>query len=155
MIVYEKQGNIFESFMHALVCPVNTVGTMGKGLALQFKQRYPGLEWAYKGACHGDVFKQAGFFVWSGNPEHKVICLPSKRHWREPSRLEWIDRSLASISEHYASHGICSMAIPAVGCGEGRLEWEDVRELIYEHFGPKHPLQVGIYAPTESQRKRA
>lgn len=148
MIVFEKQGNIFDSTLDALVCPVNTVGVMGKGLALQFKEQFPGLERSYRNVCYKtDLFARAGFFVWSADPRHKVVCVPSKRHWRYPSKLEWVDRSLFSLAQNYDSHGIQSMAVPAVGCGEGGLEWQEVRKLIHEHFGEHHPLPVGIYCP--------
>lgn len=148
MIVFERQGNIFDTSLQALVCPVNTVGAMGKGLALQFKQRYPGLEWAYRQACLRGQFK-TGFIVWSADATHKVVCVPTKRDWRNPSKLEWIDQSLAKIAEHYESHGLHSLAIPAIGCGEGRLQWSQVRPLIYHHFAD-HPLQVGIFCPADA-----
>lgn len=145
MIVFERPGDIFESELQSLVCPVNTVGTMGKGLAKAFKERFGGLDWMYQQACRRGLFK-AGFVVWSGDAVYKVVCVPTKRHWRNPSKLEWIDHALRQLAAHYHLHGIKSLAMPAIGCGEGQLSWPAVRGLIYEHFA-EHPLPVGIYEP--------
>lgn len=146
MIVFEKQGNIFDCTLQALVCPVNTVFTMGKGLALQFKNAYPGLDRVHKQACAAGVLQSQGFAVWNAPDGHKIVLVPTKRHWRNPSRIEWIDRSLERMALHYDQHDITSMAIPAIGCGEGGLEWPQVRSVILTHFAD-HPLQVGIYTP--------
>lgn len=146
MIVFEKDGNIFDSTLHALVCPVNTVGTMGNGLAEQFKLRYPGLDWMYRQACSKGLFRGTGFLVWNGNPTHKVVLMVTKQHWRNPSRLEWIEKGLQGLADHYEQHDIQSVAIPPVGCGQGKLPWKEVRSVIYRIF-EDHPLSVGIYRP--------
>ena len=146
MIVFEKHGDIFETSLQTLVCPVNTVGALGKGLARQFRERYRQLDAPYRRACFTKVFARQGFFVWNADANNKVLCLPTKMHWSRPSRLEWVDRALMAVARDWDKHGITSMAIPAVGCGEGGLAWSSVRPLIYEHFG-KHPLHVGIFAP--------
>lgn len=146
MIIFEKQGNLFDTTLQTLVCPVNTVGVMGKGLAKEFKDRYPRLLNAYRKACNSGVFHRQGYWVWTETPDNKVLCLPSKQHWRNPSKVQWIDRSLMMIAQSYQDHGITSMAITPVGCGEGGLDWKrQVRPLIYEHLGGI-PLEVGIYA---------
>lgn len=146
MIVFEKEGDIFDSTLHALTCPVNTVGTMGNGLALAFKQRFAGLDGMYRHACGKGLFHGNGFVVWSGDAEHKVVCVATKRHWVNPSKLEWIDQALSKLAAQYEYYGIRSLALPALGCGKGQLQWHDVRPLIYRHF-EHHPLQVGIYRP--------
>lgn len=146
MIVFEKRGDIFESTLQTLVCPVNTVGALGKGMAKQFKEHYPGLDGPYRRACFTKVFARDGFFVWDAGKDDKVLCLPTKMHWRDPSRLAWVDQALMAVARDWEKHGLHSMAIPAVGCGEGGLSWDNVRPLIYEHFG-KHPLHVGIFTP--------
>ena len=148
MIVFEKHGNIFESTLQTLVCPVNTVGALGKGLALQFKRAYPGLDAPYRRACFTGVFSRDGFFVYEAGKDDKVLCLPTKRHWRDKSQLKWIDQALMRLAQDWDKHGITSLAMPAIGCGEGGLDWDNVHPLIHEHFG-RHPLQVGIFLPDE------
>lgn len=148
MIVFEKPGNILDCTLQTLVCPVNTVFTMGKGLALQFKQKYPLLDKTHKQMCASGVLASRGFGVWNAPDGHKVVLMPTKRHWSNPSRIEWIDRSLQKLSEHYGDYDITSLAIPPVGCGEGGLKWPVVRSLVLEYF-QHDPLEVGIFEPTE------
>lgn len=150
MILYEKRGNIFDSTLDALVCPVNTAGAMGKGLALQFKQLYPQLLWAYRKALNTGVFSREGYFVWRAADGRFVVCIPTKRHWRDPSKLNWIDEALARLAENWESHGFRNLAIPGLGCGEGKLRWEEVRPVVLKHFA-EHPLPVGLYPPFEEQ----
>lgn len=146
MIIFEKRGDIFRSACQTLVCPVNTQGVMGAGLALAFNRKFPGLLGAYRRACRADVFKREGYFVWAAPDGQLVLCFPSKQRWRDPSKLSWIDTALWKISKTYQDHGIVSVAFPAVGCGLGELEWEDVRSLIYQHLDGLE-LEVGLYAP--------
>lgn len=151
MIIFERHDNILDTELQALVCPVNTVFTMGKGLALQFKNRWPELDQAHKKACHEDVFYKPGFAVVDVEGGKKVVFIATKRHWRNPSQLHWVDHGLMSLAEHYPDYGIQSLAIPALGCGEGRLHWQEVRPLIVEHFGEMNPLSVGIYCPQDER----
>jgi O-acetyl-ADP-ribose deacetylase (regulator of RNase III) len=147
MIIAESTGNILNDVSQALVCPVNTVGTLGKGLALEFKNRWPKLLYPYRNACFDGTFNRDGIFVHDVEEDKKVVCFPTKRHWRYKSRIEWIDRGLMYLSRDYEKHGITSLAIPAVGCGEGGLEWEMVYNLIKIWLGEKHPLPVTVYLP--------
>ena len=146
MIVYEERADLLRSGFQTLVCPVNVVGIMGNGLALAFKLRYPGLLEAYRKACLAGVFSDQGFFVYDVSETRKILCLPTKRHWRNPSKLEWIDEALKRVAKDFSKHGITSLGIPAIGCGKGQLEWEAVRPLILKHLEPIE-LQVGIFAP--------
>lgn len=145
MIIYEKRENIFLSEFQTLVCPVNTKGVMGAGLAAYFKSKFPGLLVAYRRACLNDVLLTKGYSVHDMG-ERKVLCLPTKREWWDPSKLEYVESSLEAIARTYQDHGITSLAIPAVGCGKGRLDWTDVHALIYKHLGDSE-LPVGIHLP--------
>lgn len=146
MIIAERKGNILESECQTLVCPVNTVGVMGNGLALAFREEYPGLLVAYQRFCWAGLFARKGFFVFDVSETRKVLCLPTKRHWRYNSRIEWVDMALARVASDYAEYGITSLAIPAVGCGKGRLDWDDVYNLIKNHMN-RIPLNVTVYLP--------
>lgn len=146
MIIFEKRGNIFDTTLQTLVCPCNTIGALGKGLAREFRTRYRGLDTPYRRACFTGVFRREGFFVYNAGKDDKVLCLPTKRHWRDPSKLQYVDQALMAVARDWERHGIVSMAMPAIGCGLGELDWENVYPLIVEHFG-KHPVQVGIFLP--------
>lgn len=139
MIVSEAVGDLFQSTQQTLVCPVNVVGVMGKGLAKVFDQRYPGLLPYYK-RCYThevdlDRERHEHLFLYPGK-SHRVLLFPTKFHWRHPSRLEWIDANLQQLAQTYETLGITSLAIPMIGCGEGLLTWAEVQPLIHQHLDP-------------------
>lgn len=143
MITY-KQGDIFESRADVLVCPVNCLGTMGAGLALAFKQRYPEVDRSYKVALkHGCLFIGHPYHVLKLDGGH-VLLFPTKHDWAKPSSLDFIDSGLAWM------RGNCPRnkryALPALGCGLGELKWVDVRQLIEMRLGDID-LDVEVYEP--------
>lgn len=141
-MIVERQIDIFTSNMQTITNPVNTVGVMGKGLAKVFKERYPDLNEAYVNACNNKVFDVEGLFVYPSK-DYRILCFPTKRDWKDSSKLEYIDEGLRNLSLHYAWYGITSISIPAIGCGLGGLIWSDVRSLIYHYF-EQHPLEVEV-----------
>lgn len=143
MIIFDEPHNLLETELQTLVNPVNTEGVMGAGLALAFRDKFPGLLDEYREACREDVFSRLGLFVFDVDVSRKVLCLPTKRQWRHPSRIEWIEEGLWYLAKDYESYGITSLAIPEVGCGRGQLSWADVRPLIYQYLDPIS-LPVGI-----------
>lgn len=146
-IVWEGVGNIFDSKMQTLVNPVNTFGAMGKGLALQFKKRYPEYYEAYRRACTRRVFQIEKCFVYNfEDRDQKIYSFPTKSHWCRPSRWEWIDAGLQHLAENLERYGITGLAVPALGCGEGGLEWDVVQDLLYKYCEPM-PIDVEIYQP--------
>ena len=145
MIVFEKHDDIVCSELQTLVCPVNTKGVMGAGLAAYFKSKFPALLVDYRRACLNDVLVSKGYSVHNVN-SRKILCLPTKREWWDPSKLEYIEFSLEAIAKTYQEHEITSLAMPAIGCGRGGLEWSDVKPLIYKYLDPLE-LPVGIYLP--------
>ena len=142
----EEQGDILQSNAQSLVCAVNIVGVMGKGMAKQFSMTFPGLLPSYQKACSRSVFKKEGLYVYEVDGNRKVVCLPTKRHWRYPSKLEWIDEALHRLATDYMRYGITSLAVPAVGCGEGKLQWKDVYPLIVRYLDSIE-IPVAIYLP--------
>ena len=149
----EEHGNLLEAPAEALVNTVNTVGIMGKGLALQFKQAYPDNFRAYESACrHGDVHLGRMFMYETGQLDGPrfVINFPTKAHWRSKSKLSDIKTGLASLRDVILERHIDSIAVPPLGCGNGGLDWRDVRPLIVEALGGLPDVRVMVYPPQEA-----
>lgn len=138
MIRSEQKGDIFTSGCQTIVCPVNTVGVMGAGLALQFKRRIPGLFAAYKEACTFKLLTTQKVWVYQvPDSDLQVLCLASKEHWRKPSKLSYVEDSLRDLVERHEELGITSLAIPPIGCGLGQLDYvKCVRPLLEELLEP-------------------
>jgi O-acetyl-ADP-ribose deacetylase (regulator of RNase III) len=132
-MIEEAKGNLLEADAEALVNTVNTVGHMGKGIALQFKQAYPENFLAYARAVkRGEVRAGRMFVVPTGfvtNPRY-IINFPTKRHWRGRSRIEDIEAGLEALVGEIRRLGIRSIAVPPLGCGNGGLDWRDVEPRI-------------------------
>ena len=143
-------GDLMEADVYALVNPVNCVGVMGKGLALQFKRAYPGNYDAYVKACRrGEVRPGRMFTYETGKAEgpRLIVNFPTKRHWRDRSRIEDVEAGLRGLVWEIATRGIRSVALPAVGCGLGGLEWPEVRERIESTLGGLGAVRIVVYPP--------
>jgi O-acetyl-ADP-ribose deacetylase (regulator of RNase III) len=145
MITYIK-GNILDSRAQTLTCPVNCVGVMGKGLALEFKKAFPGLLSDYSIACTMQYLKIGHPWVWKVTEAKQVLCFPTKDHWKKPSTYEYITKGLQALREHRAEWQIFSLALPPLGCGLGGLEWAKVKPMIEESLGDLD-LPVEVYEP--------
>ena len=127
------QGNLLDSHVDAVVNTVNTVGVMGKGIALMFKERFPENFRAYAAACKAKGVRVGEMFV---QPSAElagprwIINFPTKQDWRQASRIEWIESGLIALKKVIREKGIRSIALPPLGCGNGGLEWSQVRPLI-------------------------
>ena len=146
----EKMANIFQSQAEALVNPVNCVGIMGKGLALQFKKAFPENFKAYAAACKRAEVLPRRMFVFETKqlvPPQFVINFPTKRHWRDKSRIDDIECGLAALVEIIYQRRIHSIAIPPLGCGLGGLNWADVRPMIESAFARLDKVQVTLFEP--------
>jgi O-acetyl-ADP-ribose deacetylase (regulator of RNase III) len=150
MIVSIENGNLLAAEADALVNPVNTVGVMGRGLALAFKKAFPDNYVLYERACQaGEI--QVGRVHVHGRiaPPHYIINFPTKQHWRQPSKLEYIRDGLADLVLKVRALNIRSIAVPALGCGLGGLEWSVVRPLIEEAFAAVPDVTVLLFEPGE------
>lgn len=150
MIEY-VEGNIFDSPAQVIVNTVNTVGVMGKGLALEFKNRYPQMFEKYKAACEKHTFAIGKLMLISA-PDHMLLLFPTKENWRYPSKLSYIEQGLKHFCDNYAQRGITSIAFPKLGCGNGELDWDDVRPLM-ERYLKDLPIDVYIYLDKGLQKE--
>lgn len=149
-MVHLVRGNLLEANASALVNTVNTVGVMGKGIALQFREAYPGNYRAYREGCDAGEVRLGTMFLHDLNalcPPRYIINFPTKRHWREPSQLEYVDAGLVDLLRVVTAHQIDSIAVPPLGCGNGGLDWEDVRPRIVEALGSLPELTAWVYEP--------
>lgn len=144
-----KTGNILDAGTQALVNTVNTVGVMGKGIALQFKNTFPENFAAYAQAVKKGEIKLGEVQVVpikSTNGAAYIINFPTKAHWRYPSRMEWIEKGLHDLREKILTYNIKSIAIPPLGCGQGGLNWNKVKPLI-EAVLKDVPADILLYEP--------
>jgi O-acetyl-ADP-ribose deacetylase (regulator of RNase III) len=148
MIEEVHDADLFDIPADAIVNPVNCVGVMGKGIALEIKKRYPKSYRAYKVACEcGHLRPGVLFYVAGQGGERSIVHFASKDHWRQPSKLEWVQAGLEDLRRHYTAWGLKSIAMPQLGCGLGKLNWEDVRPLILTALEPE-PLKVIVSLST-------
>ena len=146
-------GNLLEAEAEALVNTVNTVGVMGRGIALMFKERFPTNFAAYRTACdRGELVPGRVLVTSTGALQgpRLIVNFPTKKHWRPPSKLEWIDAGLADLRRVILDQGINSIAIPPLGSGNGKLDWADVRPLIEKHLGDLDGVDVLVFEPTRA-----
>ena len=150
--IFPTSGNLLDADAQALVNPVNCVGVMGKGLALQFKQAFPANYAAYRAACgRGEVQPGRMFVTETGaqtGPQF-LINFPTKRDWRSASRLDDIETGLTALVAEVEARDIRSLALPALGCGLGGLDWEAVGPQIVNAFVALPDVRVLLYVPQE------
>lgn len=139
------QGSIFDSDCLALVVPVNCVGVSGKGLALEFKKRYPASYNKYRSACKSGEFK-IGRVLPIKEYGKWIVHFPTKEHWSHPSEYEYIGDGLITLATWIQEAKIESVAIPALGCGLGGLEWSRVQQMIEETFSGS-TTRIDLYPP--------
>lgn len=149
MIVY-KTGNLLDDDADILVNTVNCVGVMGKGIALAFKEKYPEMFASYRDFCKNNQL-DPGRLWWYNYPNRIVCCFATKNHWKHPSKIEWIENGLKDLRWHFEINYFAyfpqkppNIAIPKLGCGEGGLDWRDVKPLIIEALEDL-PIEVRIY----------
>lgn len=156
--IIDRTGSIFDSGAEVLVNPINCMGVAGKGLALEFKKRFPENQEACEIIYRKEVSTASclialpWFYWFNGVPDRPraVLNFPTKRHWRDLSRIDDIDgglRELRRILRGPPKAAIRSIAFPALGCGLGGLKWEDVRPLIVESMNGIDELEVHLYGP--------
>lgn len=144
------RGNIIEADAEALVNTVNCEGVMGKGIALQFKKAFPENFKAYARACRAGEVRPGRMFVFAThaitNPKY-IINFPTKRRWREKSRMEDIEAGLVALVDELRRLNVSSVAIPPLGCGLGGLDWREVRPRIERALAALPGMRVILFEP--------
>jgi O-acetyl-ADP-ribose deacetylase (regulator of RNase III) len=145
-----RRGDILKARADALVNTVNTVGVMGRGIALQFRKAFPEMFKAYEAACKRGEVQPGTVLSYDLNrfeqPRY-VINVATKKHWRGKSQMEHVESGLRALVEEVKRLGIKSVAVPPLGCGLGGLDWEEVRPRIERAFGALPEVQVLLFEP--------
>lgn len=142
MLIY-RRTSILESPAQTLVNTVNCVGVMGKGLAHAFKNREPEMYKSYKRICDERILIPGKLWLWRGK-SNWILNFPTKFHWRDPSRIEWIEQGLEKFVSAYAAQRIAEASFPKLGCGNGNLDWTEVRPLM-EHYLSNVDIPIYIH----------
>jgi O-acetyl-ADP-ribose deacetylase (regulator of RNase III) len=142
MLTYHRTS-LLTSKAQTLVNTVNTVGVMGKGLAADFKHRYPAMYQEYRRVCTSKLLEVGKLWLWKGGDQW-VLNFPTKKHWRNPSKMDFIELGLEKFVAEYERRGITEIAFPRLGCGNGGLEWNEVREVMHSYLSPL-PIQIYIH----------
>ncbi len=152
MFEFIKKGNIIDSEAEAVVNTVNTMGVMGAGIALQFKKNFPENFKSYEDAAKNGIIKIGKLFITETNrltnPKY-IINFPTKKDWKHPSKLSWIKDGLIELRNFIIEKNIKSIAIPPLGCGNGKLDWNDVKPLILDSINGIANLTAYIYEPSD------
>lgn len=128
-----QSGDIFVTNADILVNPVNCVGVMGAGLALQFKNRFPDNYRVYRNWCQSGDATIGKLCFYKTNNNQIIINFPTKDHWRYKSKYEYIEKGLITLQKYVNNIYVKSIAIPPLGCGLGGLEWDKVVKLIEQY----------------------
>jgi uncharacterized protein YwgA/O-acetyl-ADP-ribose deacetylase (regulator of RNase III) len=139
-------GDMFRSQAQTVVNTVNCVGVMGKGVALEFKKRFPEMFEDYARRCKAKEVRLGRPYLFKGMFPPWVLNFPTKDHWRSVSRLQDIVEGLRYLEQHYKEWGITSLAVPPLGCGHGQLEWRVVGPTLYRYLKALD-IPVELYAP--------
>lgn len=145
------EGDIFNSPAQVIVNTVNTVGVMGKGLALSFKKRYPEMFEAYRRACEKRQLTIGKLMLYYA-PDHWIMMFPTKENWRNPSKIDYIEEGLKKFVNTYTDKSITSIAFPKLGCGNGELSWDDVKPVMERYLKPL-PITIYIYIGMDLTQK--
>lgn len=139
-------GNLLQSRAQTLINAVNCVGIMGKGIALEFKNRFPDMCEDYVMRCERKQVKPGIPYLYKTLFPPWIVNFPTKDHWKSVSRIADIERGMQLLLDKYKEWGIISLAIPPLGCGNGQLEWKAVGPLIYR-YASQMDIPVELYAP--------
>jgi O-acetyl-ADP-ribose deacetylase (regulator of RNase III)/uncharacterized protein YwgA len=141
-----RVGDIFESEAQTLVNTVNCVGVMGKGIALEFRKRFPEMHEDYVQRCQAGQVRLGRPYLYKTLTTPWILNFPTKDHWRSVARLQDIVQGLQFVGQHCREWGIASLAVPPLGCGEGQLEWRVVGPTLYRHL-KRLGIPVDLFAP--------
>jgi len=151
-------GNLLDAQTEALVNTVNEAGVMGKGIALMFREAFPDNTAAYEAACKRGEVRVGRMFVTENHAltgPRWIINFPTKKNWRHPSKLEWVRDGLQDLLRVIKENKIKSIALPPLGCGNGGLEWDNVRPAIESALSPLKGTDIIVFEPTSTYQNTA
>ena len=157
-MIHYTQGNLLEADVEAIVNTVNTVGIMGKGIALMFKDRFPKNMEEYARACKDKIVETGKMYVTETDElmgPKWVVNFPTKQHWRYPSKMEWVVSGLEDLKRFIVANNVNSIAIPPLGAGNGKLVWEEVKQEIELQLADLENVDILIYEPTQKYQNVA
>lgn len=144
MILYKK-GSLFEGNEQTIVNTVNCVGVMGKGIALEYKKLYPDMFKKYKSFCDKKMIDIGVLYLYEAS-DRWILNFPTKYHWRNKSKLSYLEDGLIKFVETYKDKGITSIAFPQLGCQNGGLDWEtQVKPLMESYLSNLDDIEIVIY----------
>lgn len=149
-VIEFTKGDMFAFQVDARVNTVNCQGVMGAGVALAFKNRYPEMFEDYRDACRRGLVRPGYLHIWKGPGGGWVINFPTKRDWRDPSRYEDIESGLQALRTYLQEQGAISVAVPALGCGNGGLDWKKVAPMIESNLGDLG-ARIFVFEPADSR----
>ena len=127
-------GTVFNTSAKTIVNTVNCVGVMGAGLALEFKLRYPKMYKDYKEKCDKNLVRIGRPYIYKHSNELWILNFPTKKHWRNESKIKWIESGLKYFKQNNKKVNIESVAFPKLGCNNGGLNWDDVLNLMKKYL---------------------
>lgn len=142
MLTYHRTS-LLESQAQTIVNTVNTVGVMGKGLAHELKKKHPQMFKAYKKICDERLLDVGQLWLWR-SPNQWILNFPTKKNWRNPSKLEYVEQGLIKFRAQYERQGIREIAFPRLGCGNGGLSWDVVQPMMHDYLSDL-PIRIYIH----------
>ena len=146
-------GNMFDIDADILINTINCVGVMGCGVALAFKKRYPYMFKRYRYLCRSNQMHPGILWNYKTHDNKLIVNFPTKDHWREPSKYLYIKHGLKELrSLLKEANNNTLVALPALGCGHGGLDWDIVKEMIQEHLENLSNVIVYVFQPQDSRK---
>jgi len=151
-------GDMFDVNANILINTINCVGVMGCGVALAFKKKYPGMFREYAGLCRLQKIQPGVLWNYHTTDDKVIVNFPTKYHWRKQSEYSYVERGLGELKSLLMLHatftvsGTPIVAIPALGCGHGGLDWDVVKAMITQYLGDLENVDIYVFQPHDSRQ---